>query len=372
MRKARYFLTRKCKGAAILVFTLVLVTLSTLIILFAAEYGKLQDQSMANINRNNQAFEAAQAGLEYAINYLKQNDATILAGPVGGYIPAFSNSQTTNVTLGNGSKYTFTYTNPVANNYTLIKITSTGTSDDASATRVVSQLVKYGSVLVNPPALPLTAKGTISLSGNSQIVNTYSGNTVLSGSTVSLSGSSSTVLSSGTSSTPGNIRSDIQGSSGSISGLTDNSFFESYFGNTPANVKSGVGHYYSNSSDTNYQSILSGMTGTSIWIDQTNDSQANFNGNITIGSATDPVLLIINGDARFNGNVTIYGYVFIFGDSSTTLIGNTNIIGGFSTTGQLSASGSIQVNYSPSTLSNLQNNSSMKYYAKVPGSWKDY
>src|SRR3990167_4614051 len=134
-------------GATTLIMTLVLLMLSTLIILFAAQYGRLQDKAISNINRSHQAFEAAQAGLEYGVNYLNKFSTAILANPVSGYIPAYSDSNTNNVALANNSRYTITYSNPVAFNYKLIKISSTGTSDDGTSTRTVSQLVKFGSML---------------------------------------------------------------------------------------------------------------------------------------------------------------------------------------------------------------------------------
>jgi hypothetical protein len=186
-----------------------------------------------------------------------------------------------------------------------------------------------------------------------------------------MSGSSSTILSSGTSSTAGNIRSDIQQNLSSLSSMSDADFFASYFGVGASSLKNSVANYYTNSSNTNYKSVLDGKTGTSIWIDQTGGT-ATLNGNMTIGSVTDPVLLIVNGDVRFSGNVTIYGYIYVLGDSTTDLLGNVTVIGGMSTTDDLNATGSIQVVYSPSVLGNLQNNANMRYYAKVPGSWKDF
>lgn len=371
MQKVKKLLRKRHKGAATLVLTIVLMTLATLLIIFAANYGKLQSKSIANINRNQQAFEAAEAGLEFGINYLNTNNSTILASPSGGYIQPFTNSSVTNVALANGSQFSITYTNPVANDYELIKITSVGISDDATSTHTVSQLVKFGSMLLNAPTVPLTAKGQVSLGGNSQIINTYNDNTISAGGTVNITGSASTIIDTGPSSTAGNIQSDITQSNGSLSGMSDTDFFNQYFGLSPNNIKSGVTHYYSNSSTTNYGSTLSGLSGTSIWIDQT-AGQATLNGTLTIGSATDPVLLIIDGDVRFSGNVTIYGYVYILGTTTTDLTGNVMVVGSMATTNELNATGSIQVVYSPTVLDNLQNHSNMRYYAKVPGSWKDF
>lgn len=360
------------KGAATLIMTVVLFVLSTLIILFAANLGKLQNQASANLSRYNQAYAAAEAGLEFGINYLKQNSATILANPVSGHIPAYSDSSTSNVTLANNSTYTITYTNPIANNYDLIKVSSTGTSDDGSATHTISQEVEQGSLLSNPPSLPLITKGSVSMSGNAQIINTTSNTTIESASTVSLTGSSSTLLNSGTSSTAGSLGSDIQQNSSSLSSTSQGDFFATYFGASTTAVAGSVSNYYNNSSDTNYSSTLAGKTGTSIWIDQTNGT-ATINGSTTIGSASNPVLLIVNGSLSLSGNVTIYGFLFVIGTNDiTTFSGNTKIIGGMATTETLNMSGSIEVTYDPAVLDNLQNQPSLLYYAKVPGSWKDF
>lgn len=358
-------------GAATLVMTLVLLMLSTLIIIYAANYGALQDRAIANINRNHQAFEAAQAGLEYGINYLNKNSGTILANPVSGFIPAYSDSHTSNVSLPNKSSFTITYSNPVAYNYTLIKIASTGLSDDGSATHSVSQLVKFGSILLNKPSEPFDTKGSGSFTGSSQINNQYNNTTIKSASTVTLAGSAETVLSSGVSSTAASMGSDVVQNYSTFGNMSGNDFFSSYFGLSQSLVKSSIGNYYSNSSDTNYQSMLSGKTGTSIWIDQTAGT-ATINGFAVIGSTANPVLMIVNGNNNYTGWVIIYGFVYINGTVTIASSANIFIIGGIATTGNLSGPGTLQIYYSPSVLTNLQNQPGMQYYAKVPGSWKDF
>ncbi|MFZ2315058.1 MAG: PilX N-terminal domain-containing pilus assembly protein [Gammaproteobacteria bacterium] len=359
-------------GAATLIIAVALLVASTLVIIFAANFGIMQEKITTNTQRQNQAFEAAEAGLEFGINYLQTNSATILANPVSGFIPAFSNSNTTNVALANGSHFSLVYTNPTANNYNLIEIRSTGTSDDGTSTRIVSQQVQFGSTLVAPSNTPVITQGQVTMSGNASITNTEHPGTLVSGSTVALSGDANTVLSSGTSSTPGNIKSDIQTNNMPIANMSANDFFATYFGNNTAAVQSNMAHVYTNSGSTNYNNTLNNMTGTSIWINQT-AGVAAINGNTTIGSATNPVLLVVNGSLSLSGNVTIYGYVFVMGGGEiTTTTGNTNIIGGLATTGNMSMSGNVSVTYSSSTLNNLQNLPTMRYYAKVPGTWRDF
>lgn len=362
----------KAQGAAALIMTVILIVISTLIMIFAANFGMMQEKTTANVNRNNEAYEAAEAGLEFGINYLKVNETTILAGPVAGFIPPYSDSNTTNVTLANGSQFSVVYTNPVANDLTLIQITSTGRNSEGSSTRVVSQLVKYGSVLFSPANSPIVSQGQVSMTGNANITNTEFDTTIQSASSVSLSGSAQTILNSGVSSTSTAQASDIQSNNTSLGNMTQSDFFATYFGDTSAAVKNKMQHVYTNNTNTNYSSQLNGMNGTSIWIDQTGGT-ATINGNTTIGTAENPVLLIVNGSLSVSGNLTIYGYIFVFGENIIdSFSGNVSIHGAIASTVNLSMSGNIEVTYNSSVINNLQGLSSMRYYAKVPGSWKDF
>lgn len=359
------------RGAVTLLFTVTLMVLSTMVIFFATRFAVTQDKLMANYNRNAQAYQAAEAGLEFGINYLKQNSSTILANPTNGHIQSFSNSSTTNVVLANGSQFSITYTNPVANNYTLISISSTGTSDDGSSTRVVSQLVGFGSLLANSPVIPLTSKGEVILGGSSQVRNLHTSTTIISGDDVTISGSASTVLSSGTSSTTGNIQADVQQANSTISNTSTSDFFAGYFGVSASTIKNNVNHYYSSNSSQNYSNTLNGLIGTSIWIDQLGGS-ANLSGNVTIGSSSSPVLMIVNGNLNITGNVVIYGFLYVMGQTTTDILGNVTVNGGVVTQSDLRLSGSVDIDYNPTILSNLRSQSSMSYYARVPGSWKDF
>ena len=360
--------TGKQKGAATIVITVLLLVTITLIILFAASYTLMRQKIASNDYRNNQAYQAAEAGLEFAVPYFQQNSTTILANPVSGYLAPFSNSSTQNVTLGNNSRYTITYTNPVANNYNLILITVVGTSDDGTATRTISQQVQFGSLLVTTPPASIVSKGSVSMTGSTNLVNTSTNTNISSGSTVSLSGSAQTSTSAGNVSSAGNLGSDILQNVSSLSSLSTNDFIATYLGGTPNQVKGSFTYYYTNSTNTNYSSILNNKTGT-IWIDQTG-GQATLSGSATIGTTNSPVLLVVNGNLNISGSVQINGLVIIIGDPSVSVTGSVQINGGLMTSGNLVFSGSTQINYTPSAFTKLQQSTS--YYAKVPGSWKDF
>lgn len=360
---------KRQRGAATIIVTTVLIVLISMIMIFAAGYNKMQQNTAANLNRNNQAFQAAEAGMEFAINYLRQNSAAILANPSGGYIQPYSNSSTTNVTLANNSKYSFVYSNPVANNYNLIQITSTGTSDDGGSTRVITQQVQHGSLLASLPDFSLISQGAVEVEGSSKVTNLEQAQTVQSGGAVNFQGSGKVVTQTGSYNNGFSTQSNIA----SLKAMSSNNLFATYFGASPNAVKNSFTNYYSNNSSTNYSSTLNGKTGTSIWIDQTGGT-ASIRSNTTIGSPTSPVILVINGNFDISGNVTIYGMVFVFGSglTETDITGNVNITGGVVSGSSLELSGSTGLTYNSAVLNALQGQAGTSYYAKIPGTWKDF
>jgi Tfp pilus assembly protein PilX len=359
----------RLRGTTVLVLTAMLLLSATLIVIFAGNYSQMQSKITSNQYRGQQAFQAAQAGLEFGLAYLIQNSSTILATPSGGYILPFSNASTTNVTLSNNSKYSIVYTNPIANNYNLILITSTGTSDDGTSTRVVSEEFYAGSDLIAYGSYALVSKGTLSMSGNTTVTNTQTNNTLEAGGSVAGNGNFKTITGNGTSSTSGNYSADIQQNVTSLANTANADLFSGYFGMTEAQYISKAAHTYTNAS--NYATTLNGLTGTTVYINQTSGS-ANFSGSATIGTPSSPVLIVIDGNLNISGNFTLYGFIFVNGASSTTtnLSGNITIIGGVATTDNVSASGNLNVTYNNAVLNGVQ--SSTSYFARVPGAWKDF
>jgi len=361
---------QRISGAVTLVMALILILLSSLIVIYASYAGILLDKTTSNYYKNLQAYNAAEAGEEYAINYLQQNSTTIIASAVNGLI-SYTNAALTNVTLTNNSTFSITYTNPTQNIYNLLQITSTGVNADGSSTHVIKQLVRFGSTLVNIPQTPMTTLGTLTMGGSSEILNLQSSTTVQSGSTVSLSGSALTLNNIGIGSNAAHLSSDVQQNVSSLASMSSDTFFGTFFGVGNSVVKNSIAHYYSNNSDTNYTGTLNGMTGTSIWIDQTAGT-AKLDGAAVIGSPTNPVLLIVNGNLKVTGSLVLYGFLYVTGTTTTDVLGSVSIMGSVATADSLNMKGSAIVNYNSSVLSNLQNQSAMMYYARVSGSWKDF
>ena len=359
----------KQTGAATLITSIMLLFIITFIVLFAASYSILRQKITANQYRYSQALQAADAGLEFGIVYLQENKSAILANNSGGYLLPFLNANTQNVTLANGSKYSIIYTNPIANNYDLINVASTGVNSDSSVTRVVNQQVQNYSMIVTLPDRTITTLGEVEMKGSSKVTNTETDQTIQAGSAIDLSGSAETIISTGTGSTAAQLGADVEENAPSLSGLSEEDLLENYFGTTSANLKNKANDYYSNDSNTNYSDTLSGKEGTFIWIDQT-DGKATIDGSAVIGSVTQPVLLIINGDFHLSGSAVIYGIVYVIGGTDTDITGSSQIIGSLITTGELKLNGSMQITFNSSVLNALQQMFSS--YAKIPGSWRDF
>jgi Tfp pilus assembly protein PilX len=326
------------KGAALLVMTLILMMAAGLIIVFATSYTILQQKTVDTQQDDNKAFAAAEAGMDYALAYLNANIATILATASGGSI----NYSFATVTQADNSTYSAVITNPTANNYTLLQITATGNSPDGTAVRVIRQQVYRSGAIVD---YGVTTKQNVDMGGNSAVTGTGG---VHAGANVSQGGSSST--------------SGVTENDSTISSMTDADFFTSIFGISYASMQASS-TYYSSSSGVPWGS-LSG----SVWV----NSAVSLSGNTTIGSAANPVVLIINGNFSVTGNVTVYGLVYVTGTAS--LGGNFDVNGGLIAEGDITMSGSSTIDYSDTILSNLTlpSGSGGGSYSKVPASWQDF
>ena len=329
-------ISHRCqRGAAVLAFTLVLMLLCLLIIIFAGNYANLQSKSIANLTRSQQALNAAIAGSEYAIAYLQTNSSTVTASPVGGYI----NYSIATVTLANNATYSVVITNPTANNYTLLNIKSTGVSDDGTATRVIQQQVNSGGSSLQ---YAVTSQGSMVASGTGNVTGTTNA--------LDLGG---TFTHSGSWNIPG---SEIKQNDTNISSMSAASFFNYIFNESSATFQS-QSTVYSSTSGIPWSS-LSGKVYINTSVVQS--------GNITVGSAANPVILVVNGSWISSGTATIYGIIYTTGGIITS--GNFNVNGAMVSQGQITMSGSVAT-YSSTIVNKLMG---AGYFARVSGSWKDF
>jgi Tfp pilus assembly protein PilX len=363
---------KKHHGITVLLLAVTLLLISMLLILFAAQYSALQQKISANLYRNQQAFEAAEAGLEAGIAYFQTNYVAIKSNASGGYLTPYLNSSTQNVYLANGSKYSFVFTNPTSNNYQLITVTSTGVNADGTSTRIITQQIQTYGNGISAPTFTLITKGGLDFSSNAIIRNTTTNSNLNAGGSIDISNSAHTITSSGTTSTSSALGSDATENNSALSSLSADSFFQSIFGATQATVKSNANYTFSYVSNHTYNSNLDGVTGSLIWIDQLG-GQATINSTTSIGSVSRPVILIVNGNLLIGGSATIYGLVFILNPTNdVTIRKDSTINGALSSTGNIKFQGDATLNYNSSILNALPSVNGVSNYAKVPGSWRDF
>ncbi len=327
---------KKQLGASTLMISALLLVTAGLIITFAGGYSALQQKTVKNEYNNNQAYEAAETGLEYALSFLQSNSGTVLASPSGGFV----NYTIATTTLPNNATYSVVITNPTASDYSVLTMTSTGISADGSSTHIVSQQAS-------------NAGGAVSLqyamTGQSNIIS--SGGITITGTNGLDAGG--LFISSG----QNNISSTNQNDA-ALASQTGAALFQSIFGMTPAAMKA-KSTVYSSSGSVPWGS-LSGV----VWVDASVVSA----GTITAGSAASPVILIVNGSFISSGTATINGILYVMG--ATTTSGNFNLNGGIVSQGQITMSGSTFA-YSAPILQRVLTGSGGNY-TKVPGSWRDF
>ena len=356
-------MNKKHDGAATFVMSIIIVMLTVLLMIFAGNFGSLTSKSTANVLRNDQAFNAAQAGLDYGIAFVQGNYGTVTANPVSGYI----NYSIARVTLANNASFVVSITNPTASNYSLLTITSTGTGNDATSTRVIMQQTYLQS---NNITFTAVSGGNVTFVGGSKLTNTLTNLNLQTGGTFTINNGAATYTSSGQSSTQGNIKSDVKQNVAALQGMTEPQFFQTVVGASEASVQAQAqasGTNYNNAvAGGDYSQTLKGKSGVTIFITQ---SSVSLGQGVTIGTAANPVTIIVEGDLTIANGVTIYGYVYSSAPSAGfNLAGGAAMTGGIASYGVMNISNGFQLTYS--NISKIAGGAST--LGKISGSWKDF
>lgn len=145
-------------GAATLATALILLLCTTLVVLYAAKQGVIEQWVSGNESRYNSAFAQAEGGLDEAIARY-QKDSTVTANPAG--------CSLTDKTTWGGGKFCATLTSQTFGAKTFYNFTSRGTSDDNSASVYVYKQIGFAGLVGNAtPAAPIIANGTMGSGGN--------------------------------------------------------------------------------------------------------------------------------------------------------------------------------------------------------------
>jgi Tfp pilus assembly protein PilX len=343
-------------GAATLLTALVLLIGITLVTLTTSKSVLVETQMAADNYRTAQAVAAANYAMDYGVNYFNNggfdqvNNGTGAAGSDGVVdaitVPNLASAdglQTTTATL-TFDNATTTRCAPTAVTMKNGLITATGFSDDGLASRTITQcVVPLGLLRNDGPKQPLVAQGNVALTGNAKIINRYTNTTIWSGDDVSIGSSSSMatyiknpaagsltqaqLLSTDETSNTQLVSNrnlgnglDIIDKDPSLGTLVGLDFFKNFFNaDSRAEVKAmaeAIGQSYTAMSNAITTPVKTGL----IWV----EGNQTMNGG-TIGSLTDPAIVVVNGDLTLGGGATIYGVLYVAG--KYTINGTPQVIG---------------------------------------------
>jgi len=246
--------------------------------------------------------------------------------------------------------------------------TPNATAGACTSRALLTQSTLFKKGLASAPSAALTAKGNVTLSGSVEITNTdaaTNGTTIHSGGTYSSGGSADLVT------TPGTPP-DASVASGdtTLSSLSDDRFFQGFFGESKENVAADAVHVACNGPCPSAIDAVD-TQGKVIWVDADPTNGAQINSNVTIGSPTEPVILIVDGPLQINGNVIIYGLVYCTALTwDNTGGGTSQIIGAAIAEGNFEATGTPNPTYDPDVLEELGGN--LGKYVRIGGGWKDW
>jgi len=288
----------------------------------------------------------------------------------------------------------------LGSNMTRALVTAQGWSDDCTAVRTITQCVGTFDVFDagSGPQQPFISKAGVGVFGNAKIINRYNNSSIWSGGTDAVHGASygTYLRPSGTESadyTTAQLDSSNEAlntqlvsnrnagngidvitddptlanktSSTAVADMTStaqNQFFDMFFAPTKAeiqNAANAAGQMLAGTSPV-------GLTGL-IWEE---GNLALHNGDV-VGSATNPAILIVNGDLSLTGG-PIYGVIYVTG--TLTITGNPVVTGSIiSENGPNSGAGTLTLVYKPWS---SDGNQAPPFIpgtgAAIAGSWKDW
>jgi hypothetical protein len=364
------------------VSALAILVLITIVTLVTGKVAITELEIAANEQRARQAFEAAQAGMEYAVAYM-EDDGT--DHDDDGNVDTITDPNDP-VSLANGSAYAVEFCakplvlpattsvapscNP-ATDISNVLVYARGWSDDRTAQQHIIQVIEKIPAIANPPANPLTVQGTSDINGAGQVTNPEGNMTIWSGDTVDFNSATFNTAIPNPSgsglietSNMNHLGVDIVQDDPNLSTLTPDQYFRNFFGVTPADYRD----YYATTVVPGADfGTVAGTIGEVIWVD--GDIPVNqFGGNTVLGTATQPVVLIVDGNMTTSGTVTVNGLVFVFGDLASGT-GNVEINGAVIVAGNTLVTGTLDIVYDSAILANTNNVSSP---AAVSGSWRDW
>ena len=277
------------------------------------------------------------------------------AAPTSGYQPSFAVQFVANAVAGTVEVVSYGCTAPITGN--------SCSGDGAATVRVALGGV---SGLSTPPAAPLTARGRVSI-GNAAlgVINgdpSSNGITINAGMDIDAANVQVTTV-------PGTPpQGTLVGNDASLRNTTEDQMFSTFFGMSKASYKTlpSVKQFACPCTETTIQQAYNDGV-RQFWL----EGDLVMNANTTIGSPTDPVLLLVNGNIEMRGDLRIFGVLYSTAITwDNTGGGNALLQGAAISEGNYTGNGSPDYYYDPRVLNQLRFD--LASYVRVPGSWRDF
>jgi len=404
---------QKQQGMATLIVSIVVLIITTLMVFFAAKVGIFDLRMAANEARYKEAFAAAEAGLDFAIQKFEDQFTNNFTGPTS-WETIRSNSGVANGTETDGTaaeagEPSFGVTVTLIGGVSVFRFQSTGLSADGTGTATVQREVTMRQVLGgSSPQVTIMMKGSVGTGGNFNIVANPNGAgdgipvSIWTGGSsphgdVTMTGSSATCQAEGFTGNNAQCGAELLSDGDGTIVSSYNPTFPDVLPNDP-HFPDDVFRYMFGVARDDWETIYTmansehqvvadctGLNGTSgqkfrlWWI----TGDCNMGSNQIIGSQNDPVILVIDDHLLNMGGAgaRIHGIPFLFdnpGNAATPSAdfqGSTAIYGALvSDVGGSAMNGSYAVVYDSILLGNLTSPNESNNYAigYIPGSWRDF
>lgn len=298
----------------------------------------------------------SQSGTDWTCSCPTAGTAPSVTPPsVGGFKPGFAIAFVTNAATRAVDLVSYGCTSSITS--------TTCTGDAAASVRVTMANVP---ALATVPGAPLTARGAVSI-GNAAL-GVQNGDPSTAGVTIN-AGMGIDATNARITTTPGTPPlTTLVGNDESLRNSTEDQMFQTFFGVPKATWRDSVADAVLTCPCTE-ATISAALAGNKrkLWL----QGDLTMNANMTLGSVTDPFIMVVDGAVQMRGDLAIYGITYATAVAwDNTGGGGALVAGAVISEGGYTGNGSPDYFYDPRVIASLT--AIPGRFARVPGSWRDF
>ncbi|WP_373973907.1 hypothetical protein NT239_09590 [Chitinibacter sp. SCUT-21] len=388
------------KGTATLFVSVVALLIMTIVAFFVNRSTISDVLNALTMNQSSKSFEAAEAGLNFALAKINDETLVTIAGVqtqsfkqyfcTGNYVKDSTNGCNATLTNNSTNKYIFNENAPdSAYDFQVtmespdptkgLIITSIGGKDNClfginCNKKTIKTTFAIAPFLTKLPPDAISSPGSVTIGGSTCAENSTGngGFAVRAGSSASttnnLNGTGCTASGNGFHGAISTVDGSLQGMQGGLGAMPLSSsandlqtYFQYVFGKSP-NEMYAEADVKASDSLSNYSGCAKSC-GKIIWLNNPGNNLAG-----TFGTLDDPVIVIINGSVDTSSNFTINGLLYVSGSLTTN--GNQTVNGAISVAGAYNSQGSIDIKYDKSIFDAAKKIHAG--YTMLGGAWRDW